>query len=226
MRPSYNWSLFRIEFLGGVNITEWTLNNRCVYHRCLLYCRKYGGESNRHTALFFELPSYCLDHVSAFSLVTPGITHCSGNCLDTKKQLFSVYYCLMYHLHCEYTPMVMITAAGRGEDGSMILFSRCLIPTLNFFISPCFCLQGAQPSNQPAACWLEHGVGFRKGRWPITSRAGNPSTQTDTAGLHSCQNAAIKTETNIAGSEWCITTLLQSYSLFFHLALLFTYFLF
>lgn len=162
MRPTYNWGLFRAEFLGGVNKTEWTLNNRCVYHHCLLYCRKYGVESNGHTALFSELPSYCLDHVSAFSLVTPGITQCSGNCLDTKKQQFSLYYCLMYHLQCKYTPMAMITAAGRGEDGSMILFSRRLKLTLNFFISHCFASR--EPSRPTSLLPADWSMGLGSGK--------------------------------------------------------------
>lgn len=137
------------------------MKHSCAYHYRLLYCIKCGVESNGHIELFSVLPSYCLDHVSAFSLVTHGITQCSGNCLDAKKQLFSLYYCLMYHLHCKYTPMATITAAGRGEDGSMILFSRWLILTLNFFISHCFASrEPSRPTSLlPADCSMGLGSG-------------------------------------------------------------------
>lgn len=66
-------------------------------------------------------------------------------------------------------------------------------------------LQGAQPSDQPVACWLELGSGARvgEGRWALTSRAGGPSAQTDAAGLYFCENPAFKTETDTTGGGMC-----------------------
>lgn len=62
-------------------------------------------------------------------------------------------------------------------------------------------LQGAQPSDQPAACWLELRAQSGKGRWALAPRVGCHSTETDAAGLHRCQNPAVEAETDTARGE-------------------------
>lgn len=88
--------------------------------------------------------------------------------------------------------------AGSSEDRSTIKFY--IIKSLYFspfpFTLPL--LQGAQSSDQPAACWLELRPGFGERRWALTFRARDPAIQTDAAGLHCCQNPTFKTETDIA----------------------------
>lgn len=98
---------------------------------------------------------------------------------------------------------------GGGSVGRLIKFPRRLELTWSVFIAPRppSCpftrplLQGPQPSDQPAACWLELWARFGEGRGDLPSGAGDRSAETDAAGLHGRQDPASEAQANAARGE-------------------------